>query len=131
MNRSRIIDAIWKETEHKVFISKRQFVESLVGWELATKDVDGETVGAVMVKGPEFHFITFGLKKPITRTLIADCIQPILNKHGVVRTKTPKDDFRQHRLNLLIGFIVESTDEFFTYFRMEQFRLRGVKTCLS
>lgn len=131
MDRSQIIDAIWKETEPKVFISKREFMATLDGWDVAARELDGEIIGATLTNGPEFHFVTFGSKKPLTRALIADCLRPILDKHGFVRTKTPKDDVRQHRFNSIIGFVVESTDEFFTHFRMDKLNLRGAKTCLS
>ena len=117
--------------EYKVFISRREFVDGLNGWELDTKELNGEIVGATLVFGPEFHFIIFGPKKPLTRALMAECVQPIINKHGYVCTKTPLDDVRQHRFNKLVGFVALSTDEFFTYFRMERLNLRGVKQCLS
>lgn len=130
MNRAEIIDAIWKETEHKVFISKREFVASLDGCELAARELGGVIVGATLINGPEFHFVTFGQRKPFTRALMADCIMPVLKKHGFVRTRTPKEDSRQHRFNLLVGFKVESADEYFTYFRMDHFNLRGVTQCL-
>lgn len=131
MNRSEIIDAIWKETEHKVFISKCEFVATLDGWDLVTKEIDGKVVGATLTNGPEFHFITFGPKKPFTRAFMAECVQPIIDKYGFVRTKTPTDDTRQRRFNLLVGFKLETTDEYFTHYRMEKLNLRGVKPCLS
>lgn len=129
MDRIKIIDAIWKETEHRVFISRREFVDGLEGWELSTKELNGEIVGAILTKGPEFHFVLFGPKKPIPRSLVADCVQPQINKFGFVLTKTPKEDTRQHRFNLIVGFKIDGVDEFYTYFRMERLNFRGANKC--
>lgn len=94
-------------------------------------DIDGVTAGATVVRGPEFHFISFGERKVISPKLIAQCLQPIIDQHGYVKTRTPKDDTRQRRFNLLIGFDIETEDEFYTHFKLERLNLRGVKTCLS
>ena len=131
MNRSELIDAIWAEVGQKVFISKREFDASLDGWTLETKELDGTVIGATLVNGPEFHFVTFGPKRALTAALITSCLQPIIDAHGFVRTKTPREDDRQHHFNMLIGFEVESLDEFYTYFRMERLMLRGEKRCQS
>lgn len=130
MDRLKIIDEMWKETKDKVFISRHDFDVGLEGWELSTKELDGQIVGAIVTKGPEFHFVLFGPKRRITRALVADCVQPQIDKFGFVLTKTPKEDIRQHRFNLIVGFKVETTDEFYTYFRMERLNFRGVKPCL-
>lgn len=132
MNRDETIDRIWREVEYTVFISRLEFVAGLVGWEILPKKLDGEIVGATLTNGPEFHFVVFGAKKPFTRALMIDCVQPILDKYGFVRTKTPKEDTRQRRFNVAVGFVIESTDEFFTYFRMERLKLHGgITPCQS
>lgn len=129
MDRAALLDLMWREIGPTTFVLRSEFVRGLEGWDLEPKELDGDLVGVAMSKGPEFHFVTFGHKKPITRSLIASCVQPIIDKHGFVRTTTPNDDTRQHRFNLLIGFVVESTDEFFTHFRAEKLKFCGAKSC--
>lgn len=131
MDRDQVVSRIWDEIGETIYLSRREYVESLTGWDVIPKEIDGEIVGATLSNGPEFHFITFGSKKPFSRSFMTDCVQPIIDKYGFVRTKTPKDDTRQRRFNLAVGFVVESTDEYFTYFRMEKLKLHGEKRCLS
>lgn len=131
MDHAEILEKVWLNLEPIVFISRREFLESLDGWEVKPREIDGQIIGATLIRGPEFHFVTFGPQKTFTRSLMVNCLQPIIDKHGYVRTRTPKEDMRQRRFNLLVGFVVESADEFFTYFRMERLNLHGGKTCLS
>lgn len=129
MDRAELIEKIWSQTEPTVFISRREFFASLDDWDITPREIDGEIAGATLNRGPEFHFITFGRRKVFPASLIADCLGPIIERHGFVRTRTPKDDVRQSRFNLLIGFDVESSDEYFTTFRMERLNLHGGKQC--
>ena len=119
-----IIDRIWAQIEDKVFISRDDFVRSLDGWKIEPVEIDGKLAFAAMAKGTEFHFTSFG-SAPISRRMISEFVQPIIDEHGFVTTTTPKDDDRQGRFNRLIGFSVESEDEFFVHYRAERLRLGG------
>jgi hypothetical protein len=129
MTRAELLDKIWSAVEPGVYISRREFMTSLEGWDVVPREIDGEIIGATLTSGAEFHFVTFGPRKAFTRALVIDCVQPIIDRYGFVRTRTPLDDARQRRFNLLVGFKVESTDEYFTHFRMERLNLRGAKSC--
>lgn len=131
MNTTEIVEQIWRQTEPTVFISRREFLAGLEGWEIVPREIDGEIIGATLTRGPEFHFVTFGFRKSFPAVLIEECLQPIIDQHGFVQTKTPKEDMRQRRFNLLIGFHAEGEDEFYTYFRMERLSLHRGKSCLS
>lgn len=131
MDAAEVVEKIWHKIEKDVFISHRDFLAGLEGCEVTPKEIDGEIIGATLTRGPDFHFITFGHRKSLPAALIADCLQPIIDEYGYVRTRTPKEDMRQHRFNLLIGFDVQSSDEFYTYFRMERLNLHGGKSCQS
>lgn len=131
MNAVELIESIWQRVEPSVFISKHEFMVSLQEWDITPREIDGVIIGATMTHGPEFHFISFGVRKAFPATLISLCLQPIIDEHGFVITKTPKDDIRQHHFNLLIGFDVVTTDEHFTYFRMTQLKLHRGKSCQS
>lgn len=131
MDRAEITEKIWLQTEPTVFISRREFFASLDDWEITPREIDGEVIGATLRRGPEFHFITFGYRKILPATLITACLQPIIDEYGFVRTRTPKEDVRQRRFNLLVGFHVERDDEFYTYFRLEQLNFHRGKSCQS
>jgi hypothetical protein len=131
MGSAEIIELIWRQAEPSVFLSRREFIAGLEGWDVSAREIDGETVGATLVRGPEFHFVSFGAGRAFPPSLIADCLQPIIERHGFVRTRTPKEDARQRRFNVRIGFVVERDDEFYTYFRMERLNIHRAKSCLS
>lgn len=125
-----LAEKIWRQVEPTVFISRQQFIDGLENWEITPRQIDGKIIGATLTDGPEFHFVTFDRGNPVPRALIADCLQPIIDRHGFVNTSTPRDDVRQRRFNERIGFRVESDDEYFTYFRMERMNLHGTQKCL-
>lgn len=131
MNTQEVVEKIWSQVEPTVFVSRQEFLANMAEWEITPREIDGEIIGATLQRGPEFHFITFGLRKVFPATLIVQCLQPIIDKHGFICTRTPKEDVRQHRFNLLIGFSVETTDEFYTYFRMTRLTLHRGNSCLS
>ena len=131
MDTPELMERIWQQAEPSVFISRREFFAGLDGWEIEPKEVDGDIIGATLVCGAEFHFMTFGVRKRFSRALITDCLRPIINRHGFVRTKTPREDMRQRRFNQIIGFRIEREDEYFTHFRMENLRLHGGASCQS
>ena len=131
MNAVEVSDAIWKQVEPSVYISKREFFAALDGWTITPREIDGEVVGATMECGPEFHFITFKFKKSFPASLMIECVQPIIDKHGFVLTKTPKDDVRQRRFNVLVGFHAYSEDQYYIYYRLEKLQLHKAKTCQS
>lgn len=129
MTRTEIMEKIWGQIADTTFIPRMDFMTSLESWDITPREIDGEVIGATMSRGPEFHFISFGHRKVFPAALIADCLQPIIDRFGFVRTRTPKGDVRQNRFNLLIGFDVESTDEYFTTFRMDRLNLHGGQPC--
>lgn len=131
MKTEDIIERIWVHTEPSVYISRNEFLAGLAGWDIRSIGIDGEIAGATLTKGPEFHFVSFGLHKVFPPMLIKECLQPIIDEHGFVLTKTPKDDARQCRFNIRIGFRRQSEDEYYTYFRMTQLNLHGARKCLS
>lgn len=129
MSAADVMEKIWLQAEPDVFISRREFMASLDGWDIVTREIDGEIAGATLTRGPEFHFVSFGMKKPVPPVLMISCLQPIIDRHGFVRTRTPKEDIRQRRFNIRIGFQVESEDEFFTTFRLEKLKLNKAHPC--
>ena len=92
------------------------------GWDVEVIRDRGEIVAATFTRNDEFHFQTFGKPWKMTRTHLRQCLTPIIAKHGCVRTKTPMDDSRQQRFNLLIGFVQERFDDAFVHFKMTALR---------
>jgi roadblock/LC7 domain-containing protein len=87
-------DVVWAAVESTVYVRRSQFFD---GWETMPHTAGGGLVGAVLTKGPELHFVTFGKKWRLTRADIKKYLEPILAEHGRVETRTPKEDARQRR----------------------------------
>jgi len=113
-----VIDSLWRQAEPSVFITREQFEESLVGWTIDPVERGGELVAAVVTRGPELHFATF-VRFAFSLRLIREHVDPLLERHGFVLVRTPKDDARQRRFNERLGFVAEGESEFFINYRLE------------
>lgn len=117
-----IIDLLWAQTERNVFITRAEFERRLEGWTIEPVEIDGEIAFATLTCGPEFHFASFGKKKPISLAMIWERLNPIIKRHGYVDVTTPKNDTRQQRFNRRLGFHEVGCDEFFIRYRLEGMR---------
>jgi hypothetical protein len=115
-----ILDALWAEIEPIAFITKEQFARGLDAWEIEPVEIDGELAFVTLTQGPEFHCTSLGIGRPISMAMIRARLEPILDRHGFVTTRTPKSEPRQHRLNLRFGFRAVGEDEFFTIYRLDK-----------
>ncbi len=115
-----LLDRIWEQTEPTVFITREEFERGLERWDIEPVEVNGELAFAAFINGPEFHYATFGTGARITRTMIWSRLNPILDRHGFVTTRTPRGDVRQQRLNRALGFVETGADEFYVHFRLER-----------
>lgn len=115
-----IIDRLWDQIEPIVFISREEFERGLERWDIEPVEIDGELAFATFTNGPEFHYASFGTGARITRAMIWSRLNPILEQHGFVTTRTPRDDVRQQRINRALGFVEIGSDEFFLTFRMDR-----------
>lgn len=125
IERAEIVDRLWEKAEPMLFLPKEAFIKNLDGWEIGTVEIDGVPAFATITKGPAFHFESFGTGRNVTWKIIRDCLQPIIDRYGYATTHTPKEDARQHRFNLLLGFVVTGEDAYDTHYRIE--RIRGAK----
>lgn len=117
---TEVTDLLWAQVEPIVFITREQFDRALEACEIEPVEIDGVLAFAALTKGAEFHFASFDTGARITRAMIWDRLNPILERHGHATTRTPKDDTRQQRLNKLLGFRAIGADEFFVHYRMER-----------
>lgn len=115
-----IRDRLWEQAEPHLFIAKDEFLKNLDGWEIKPVEVDGELAFATLVKGPAFHFQSFGTRHPISLRMIKEFLRTLIDQHGYATTKTPKEDTRQHRFNRLLGFQAVGEDEFDIHYRIEK-----------
>jgi len=112
-HRDDVGDRLWAQIEPIVFITREQFLAGLTGWDIEAVTIDGRLAFAVLTKGPEFHFASFDTGAPITRAMIRQRLDPIIERHGYVTTRTPKDGAdRQHRFNRAYGFKAVGEDDF-------------------
>jgi len=117
---SDVIDRLWEQLEPMVYITREQFCTGLAAWKMETVEVNGEAAFVTLTNGPEFHFTSLGTRAPATAGLIRRLFAPVLEQHGYVATRTPKDGAdRQHRFNRLLGFRPVGDDEFFIHYRLE------------
>lgn len=126
-----LFDHIWEKVGPTTFLSKKEFAESIKDWCITPRYIDGELIGATLDFGAEFHFVTFGKRKPLSAALITECLQPIITRCGYVLTRTPKEDMRQRRFNELIGFSVHDEDEHYVNFIMNRINFHRGQECRS
>lgn len=115
-------DLLWAQVEPQVYITREQYFERLEDCDLQWHEENGQVVWATVTKGPEFHFATFGVPWKLTRAVIRRWLCPIIERHGYVTTRVPKDDPRQQRINRRVGFQVVSEDEFYLNMKLEKLR---------
>jgi hypothetical protein len=126
MNTPEVTDLLWAQFVAQlgfgrlVFITREQFDRALDAWEIEPVEINGELAFATLTKGPEFHFASFETGRPISLAMIRERIEPLMERHGFVTTRTPKSEPRQHRFNRLFGFKATGEDEFFVHYRLER-----------
>ncbi len=118
-----VMDALWRQAQKTLYITREQFIESLAGWVIDPQfSVDGALICAWLTKGPQLHFTTFGNAWQLTRADIRKRLLPLIEQFGHAETYTPKEDVRQHRFNRLVGFFETHRDSQNIHFRIERLR---------
>jgi hypothetical protein len=116
-----VIDRLWEQIEPVVYITREQFVRGLAEWDIEAIRIDGDLAFVALTKGPEFHFASFDTGAPISRAMIRSRLDPIIERHGFVMTRTPKEGAdRQHRFNRAFGFHTTGENEFFIMYRLDK-----------
>jgi len=117
-----IEDMIWEKAAEDLYIGKAEYMAQLATWEIEPVERCGTIIGAVLRRGAEFHFATFGATPRIGRDTVRDVLAPQLAQFGYVTTKTPKPETRQHRFNRAVGFVAVGEDEFNIHYRLDRDR---------
>lgn len=117
---SDIREMLWEKARETLFIDKTQFLSYLGEWTIDQVEIDGRLAFVTLTKGPRFHFQSMDTGRIITRRMIRDFLQPIIDRYGYAETSTPLDDERQHRFNLAFGFRVTGEDEYDRHYRIER-----------
>lgn len=116
-----VLEALWARIEPIAFITRDQFARGLDEWDIETMRVDGRPALIALTQGSEFHLESFGAGIRITPSMIWARFGPILERHGCVTTRTPKEGAaRQHRFNRAFGFRPTGEDEFFVHYRLDK-----------
>ena len=119
MTREDILERLWRDAENSVYISREQFSALLEGTLFEEVVFKGVVVGTWAVRGAEAHYASFETRAGIPLQKIRESIQGLLDKNGVVTTKTLKESCRQHTVNKRLGFFEVGSDEFFIHYRLE------------
>ena len=98
-------------------------MSSLRVWDIKPVEIDGLLAFITLQDGPKFHFHSLKSAKPLTRRLICQILQPIIDAHGFAETRTPHEDTRQQRFNELLGWEEVGRDDFDVIYRIK--RVRG------
>lgn len=117
-----LLGLLWSKASETLYLTEGEFLASLDGWTVEPVHLDGELAWITVQKGPEFHFQSVGRKRAMPRRMIEEFLRPIIEAHGYAITKTPKNDERQHRFNLLFGFEKSGEDEFDTHFKITRLK---------
>ena len=121
MSDPAMIDLLWQHRPELLFVTKEQFAAALDGWEIDPRKVDGEIAFVWLSKGPELHFVCTATGKSMPKAMLRDVLQGVLDRHGYVVVKTPKDDARQQRFNRTVGFRQIGEDEYDVHLRLDKF----------
>ena len=93
--------------------------ESLDGWECHVAQRNGQDVAMVIVRGCEVHMASLTDKGAISRKNVLQFLTPILDKHGMVTTRTPLS-VTDDRLRDKLGFIKTWSDDRWNYFALTE-----------
>jgi len=114
------IEALWQKASAQLFITREQYVASLEGWEIEPVEIDGVPAFLFLTKGPELHYASLDTGHRIPLKRFADRIWQVVDQHGYLVTKTPKDDVRQQKINKHFGCVVTGWDDYDIHFRLER-----------
>lgn len=121
--RAYLVDRLWEKAEPLFFATKDEFINGLSDWDIYPVMADSKILLIVATNGPHMHFETMSTGRPITRRIVRQVLEPLIEKYGYAVTKTPKTEMRQRRFNELIGFVMVGEDEYDIHYRIE--RVRG------
>lgn len=123
MTREQILELLCDQALQGVFLPREMLMAELRTWDIKPYWHEGACTGAILRRGPQFHFATFK-RVPISRAVIADALQPQIEEYGYVETRTPREYGRQRRFNELIGFRAIDEDDYDIHYRMERAQCR-------
>lgn len=112
---------LWAKAEPTFFITREQFYASLAEWDVAIHD----DAFVSITRGAEFHFESLETGRQLTRKMIVAFVQKIIDSHGYAITRTPHEDVKQQRFNLLFGFVEIERDAYDVIYRIE--RIKGCR----
>lgn len=115
-----LAELLWRKAEPVLFITREAYLEQLADWTIEPVEIDGDVAFVFLIKGPELHYDSFGTGHRIPLKLFADRIWKVVDQHGYLVTRTPKDDIRQQNINRRFGCVVTHEDEFDIHFRLER-----------
>lgn len=89
------------------------------GWDVRYAKRAGVVVGLVMTKGCEVHIHSMRPREALSRKNIRDFLGPLLERHGYVTTRVPRNVI-DHRLREHLGFVQTWADDRFTYWALTE-----------
>ena len=123
------IDVLYAKVSAELTISREQYEESLIGWDIEPINVRGKDIGVVMSKEHEIH-VCLERKDAIAygRSIIRKYLDERLKKHGCLTTIALKKNTADARFLERLGFKKTGEDETFFSYRIDSPKLKG-KSC--
>ena len=123
LSREMMVELLWKKAEETVFVTRDEFITAMDPWEFYPVYSGKSLLAIVGEAGPHIHFEIVAPGRSISRKIVRDVLQRVIDKNGFAVTKTPKQETRQRRFNELIGFEMVGEDEYDIHYRIT--RVRG------
>ena len=129
MNREQCIDILYKEITTALPITKKEYKDSLIGWNVQEMYIEGKHAGVCMERGGEIHaVIDPNVARRHTRQLLKKYLYNVITYYGFVTTISFKDEKSLKFLKRL-GFEITDSDNLFFYHKLTKIKFSKEISC--
>jgi len=129
VNREQCIDILHKKVFPLLEITKEEYRDSLVGWDIQEMSLEGKYAGVLLTRGAEIHAeIDPIMAQQHARRLLKKYLYGTLSFYGFVTTVSFKDKKYTNFLERL-GFKKEYEDEMFYHYKLSEMKFVKEKKC--
>lgn len=100
-------------------MNEEQARAALTGWTVSTAMRHGEPAAIMLTQGSEIHMVSLNDRKALSRRIIAEFLNPLIEEYGYATTKVPIA-VEDHTLRTRLGFQCTWQDANFTYWAVTE-----------
>ena len=115
-----LIDRLYAKDSEVIYLTREEYGRRLEGWDIEPVEINGELAFAFLIRGPELHYNSFDTGHRIPLKRFVERLWKVVDQHGYLITRTPKDAVQQQKINRRLGFVVTGEDEYDIHFRLER-----------